>query len=397
MQQSDSSHTHLRVFQAGDTEAVRELIHSTIKACYRGIYPTRAVEYFLDYHRETEILRRAERGTTLVAEAGGRIVGTGTLKWQYILAVFVRRELQGRGLGRNIMEALEKRARADGLEEIWLDVSLPSRPFYERLGYVGFEPAFLDVGDGQRLDYWKASKLLAGGKSGLDARPVTIAERKFAQARGQLRGRSIAEVFEFIHQTNLWNSEQSRSGVGSEPEATGSIRRQLPRLLKRLEVQTLLDIPCGDFSWMSQTDLPIRHYIGGDIVPAIIEQNQTRYAQSHPEAEFRVLDLTADPLPKADAALCRDCLVHLPYAAIDKALRNLCAGSVRYVILTTFVGKRVNGDIETGDWRPLNFQLPPFGFPAPMAVLNEGCTEENGAYADKSLGVWTVEQIASRL
>lgn len=397
MQQSDSSKTHLRAFQAGDAEAVRELIHSTIEACHRGIYPDRAVEYFLHYHSESEILRRAERGTTIVAEDGGRIIGTGTLKWQYIIAVFVRRETQGQGLGRRIMDALEERARAEGLEEVWLDVSLPSRAFYERLGYGGFEPAYLEVGEGQRLDYWKANKSLTGGKSGLDARPVTLAERKFSEARGQLRGRSMAEVFEYIHRTNLWDSEQSRSGVGSEPEATESIRHQLPKLLKRLEVQTLLDIPCGDFSWLSQTELPIRNYIGADIVQAIIEQNRARYARSHPEAEFRVLDLTADPLPKADAALCRDCLVHLPYAAIDKALRNLCAGSVRYVILTTFVGKRANGDIETGDWRPLNFQRPPFGFPAPMAILNEGCTEENGAYADKSLGVWTVEQIAAKL
>jgi GNAT superfamily N-acetyltransferase len=159
----DSSNLNYRVFLPGDAEAVRELIHSTIEACYTGVYPARAVEYFLQYHSESEILRRAQKGTTIVAEAGGRIVATGTLKGKYIIAVFVYRHVQDRGLGRRIMGALEERARTDGVEEIWLDVSLPSRAFYERMGYGGFEPAFLDVGEGQRLDYWKASKRLTTG------------------------------------------------------------------------------------------------------------------------------------------------------------------------------------------------------------------------------------------
>jgi GNAT superfamily N-acetyltransferase len=156
----ESDKVNLRVFVPGDVGSVRELIDSTIEACYTGVYPGRAVEYFLQYHSESEILHRAQKGTTLVAEAGGRIVATGTLKGKYIIAVFVRHKVQGWGLGRRIMETLEERARADGVEEIWLDVSLPSRAFYEKMGYRGFEPAFLDVGDGQQLDYWKASKRL---------------------------------------------------------------------------------------------------------------------------------------------------------------------------------------------------------------------------------------------
>jgi len=43
-----------------------------------------------------------------------------------------------------------------------------------------------------------------------------------------------------------------------------------------------------------------------------------------------------------------------------------------------------------GDWRPLNFEKPPFCFPAPEVILMEGCMEEGGAYADKALGVWEV-------
>jgi hypothetical protein len=46
-----------------------------------------------------------------------------------------------------------------------------------------------------------------------------------------------------------------------------------------------------------------------------------------------------------------------------------------------------------GDWRPLNFQRPPFTFPAPLEFINEACTEWNGDYADKSLALWQIADL----
>ncbi len=70
---------------------------------------------------------------------------------------------------------------------------------------------------------------------------------------------------------------------------------------------------------------------------------------------------------------------------------------VRWAILTTFVGDRENRDIETGDWRPLNLERPPFRLPPPHLVVLEECPENDGAYADKALGVWEVDQIRKAL
>ena len=47
----------------------------------------------------------------------------------------VHQYFQKRGLGKALMIELEKRARAGGLLEAELSVSLPSRGFYEKLGY----------------------------------------------------------------------------------------------------------------------------------------------------------------------------------------------------------------------------------------------------------------------
>ncbi|MGH8131321.1 MAG: hypothetical protein ACRES3_10755 [Steroidobacteraceae bacterium] len=47
-----------------------------------------------------------------------------------------------------------------------------------------------------------------------------------------------------------------------------------------------------------------------------------------------------------------------------------------------------NERIVAGEWRPLNLQPPPFGLPPPLRLINENCTEGNGAYRDKALGLW---------
>jgi hypothetical protein len=227
-------------------------------------------------------------------------------------------------------------------------------------------------------------------------RPPTLAERRFAEVRERLRGLSAAEIFDFIHRNNLWGSPESSSGVGSQLNATTRVRAELPELLEKLGARKLIDIPCGDFSWLSNVPLPIEHYLGGDIVPAIIEQNTERFRHSHPYANFCVLDLSKDALPEGDALFCRDCMVHLPYSSIVEVLQNISRSQIRYAILTTFTGERVNSDIELGDWRPLNLERSPFSLPPPEMILLEECVEEGGAYADKALGVWSVGTIRGR-
>jgi GNAT superfamily N-acetyltransferase len=73
-----------------------------------------------------------------------------------IVAVFVHPRLQKGGRGKALMKALEHEARASGMAEIGLAISLPSKRFYESLGYKVVEEKSIDVGEGQRLDFWKA-------------------------------------------------------------------------------------------------------------------------------------------------------------------------------------------------------------------------------------------------
>jgi hypothetical protein len=107
-----------------------------------------------------------------------------------------------------------------------------------------------------------------------------------------------------------------------------------------------------------------------------------------PGRRYVVADLTCDPLPACDVILCRDCLVHLSFENISRAIDNFKRSGARFLLTTTFTEIVTNHDVEDGDWRALNFTCPPFGWPAPETLINEECHEMDGAYRDKSLGLW---------
>lgn len=211
--------------------------------------------------------------------------------------------------------------------------------------------------------------------------------RRALEAR-RFRRMGTEEVFTHIFRRNYWGGVASRSGSGSDEFQARALVGELPGLLRELGVTTLLDIPCGDFAWMREIDLRGINYIGADIVPDLVTRNQAAYAG--PRREFLQLDLLRDVLPTAGLILCRDCLVHFSVADIRRALANISASGSRYLLTTTFTGRLANPDIATGQWRPINLEAPPFLLPRPLRVIDEQCTEEDGAYQDKSLGLWDV-------
>lgn len=201
---------------------------------------------------------------------------------------------------------------------------------------------------------------------------------------------SPQHVFTEIFQSNHWNDPDSRSGGGSNLEQTAALREALPGLFSRYGITRLLDVPCGDFHWMSTLDLSGMTYLGGDIVPTLVEQNNQRYRNDR--VGFRVINLIEDPLPQADAMLVRDCLVHLSHTHALQAIANIRRSRIRYLLTTHFPDIRDNEDIVTGQWRMLNLTLPPFNFPPPLELINERCTESRLARS-KSLAVWRVNAL----
>jgi SAM-dependent methyltransferase len=223
-------------------------------------------------------------------------------------------------------------------------------------------------------------------------RPPVLAHQRFLEDKESYLGLSLAQRFRRIHDSNMWGAEASTSGLGSEMEATAVLRAELPRLFERFRVTSLLDAPCGDAGWINHADLGVR-YVGVDIVPALIERLQARAAAGEIKGEYHLADITGDLLPRCDAILCRDALVHLSFANIERAVANFRSSGAIWLIATTFTDWQSNADCDDGDWRALNLERAPFGWGAPVELVNENCTEAGGGWRDKSLGVWRLVEM----
>ena len=199
-------------------------------------------------------------------------------------------------------------------------------------------------------------------------------------------------VFTNVYNESLWWTGETYSGYGSNLHQTQLIRQEIPRIIKKFKIKSMLDIPCGDFNWMRYIILDNIKYIGADVVPDLIKNNRELYNDSN--RSFLTLDIVLDRLPQCDLILCRDCLVHFPYDLVTKAITNFKSSGAKYLLTTTFSASRQNpASHSLGNWHPLNLMGPPFNFPPPIYELNENCTEAGGQFSDKTLSLWRLDDL----
>lgn len=205
------------------------------------------------------------------------------------------------------------------------------------------------------------------------------------------KNKPIKETFTYINENQIWNNAESVSGNGSELAATHELIKELNGLIKQRSITSMLDIPCGDFNWMQHVNLNKVNYIGGDIVETLIKSNTLNFGEDR--VRFQLLDLTQDALPKVDLVFCRDCLVHLSYKDIYKALVNIKKSNSTYLLTTSFYRCNRNQNIITGQWRKLNFEIFPFYFSKPLQVIDEKYTKRGHQHSDKVMAVWKISDI----
>jgi N-acetylglutamate synthase-like GNAT family acetyltransferase len=148
----------IRRFRRSDLPAVKELIDNTIDDCYSADYPKEAVQYFKQYHCGENILKGAAKGWTIVLEKNNRVIGTGTIIDNHIMRVFVNPKFQKQGLGKLIMNKLEDKAISSEVNKVKLDASLPSKTFYDTLGYKTREKTYVKLENNKKLHYYKMNK-----------------------------------------------------------------------------------------------------------------------------------------------------------------------------------------------------------------------------------------------
>ena len=207
-----------------------------------------------------------------------------------------------------------------------------------------------------------------------------------------LVARNPKSAFTYIYETNQWKNHESRSGVGSTVEYTEMLRGHLVALVEELGIKRFLDAPCGDYHWFRL--IPRTNdffYVGGDIVPSLIESNREKYSDD--KTEFQVLDIRNDTIPKAELWLCRDCLFHMSYKDIILVIDNFLASDVRYLLTSTHTECDANMNIFTSAFRQLNLELPPFNFPPAIRYIEDWIE----GFPIRRLGLWERDHLAESL
>lgn len=201
----------------------------------------------------------------------------------------------------------------------------------------------------------------------------------------------LQSIFARIYENKIWGKEESLSGDGSRMATTLTVRLLLPSLIKLLNIETLIDVGCGDFNWMKTVPLDVKKYIGVDIVPEVIEKNNKNYANN--VRSFICLDAVHEQIPCSDLILCKDVWQHLSFKDISAVVANFKKSGAHYLLTTSYFNISKNIDISSGGFQPVNLLKPPFNFPEPLITFDELFAEPVMLKHRKRLCLWRLADI----
>jgi len=152
--------------------------------------------------------------------------------------------------------------------------------------------------------------------------------------------KSTADVFSSIYSSKQWGSSgEFHSGAGTAND--GVANPYVMAIKNSLDQQGLantrfVDLGCGDFRIGSEFAPLSTSYIGGDVVPALV--NHLNQTQKTERISFQTVDMVQDSLPQGDVCFIRQVLQHLSNDQIQKILPKL--RQYRCVFITEHIPNR---------------------------------------------------------
>ena len=132
----------IRRFQKKDAKKVSELIVETLRKTNIKDYSADLIENYVNNFQPENVLKRASWTHFYVAEEKGNIIGCGAIGpyWDKIdesslFTIFISPEHQGKGIGRKIIETLEKDEYFLRAKRIEIPASITAVQFYKKMGY----------------------------------------------------------------------------------------------------------------------------------------------------------------------------------------------------------------------------------------------------------------------
>ena len=147
-----------------------------------------------------------------------------------------------------------------------------------------------------------------------------------------------ADVFTRIYEEGTWGNSPdptrryfSGSGSASSKIVEPYVRAIESFLLSLERKPDVVDLGCGDFFVGSRIRGLCGRYIACDIVVPLIRYNAERWREMN--VDFRVVDITHDPIPAGDVFVVRQVFQHLSNEQIVAALEKIVS-SCRFLVVT---------------------------------------------------------------
>jgi hypothetical protein len=161
------------------------------------------------------------------------------------------------------------------------------------------------------------------------------------------------------------------TGASSVP-GTQRLRDNIIELFERYNISSIFDAGCNDCNWMKIVSQYVQ-YQGGDISLAMVADAW----RHHPELDIVLHDVTTDPIPDVDLLFVRDVAIHLNNHDRGQLWLNWYRGNVPWILIThqTYVDQNTDVEYSTENFpfSAVNWQLPPWNFPAPLdQVIDPG-------------------------
>ena len=131
-----------RLINENDAKAVSDLIRKTISISNKKDYPEDLMDQLIEMETPEHVLERASWTHFYVFELDGQIIACGAIGpyWgkedeSSLFTIFVLPEYQGKGVGRFIINTLEKDEFFTRAKRIEIPASITGVPFYLKMGY----------------------------------------------------------------------------------------------------------------------------------------------------------------------------------------------------------------------------------------------------------------------
>ncbi|MBW4685904.1 MAG: GNAT family N-acetyltransferase [Komarekiella atlantica HA4396-MV6] len=129
---------HLRIYKIDDTEEIIKLFYDTVHEINIHDYTKAQVDAWASANTDIEVwIKRLGDKFTYVAEEDNRIIGFGQLEANgHIDCFYCHKDFQRQGVGTQILEHIEAKARALEIKRLFTEASITAKPFFENKDFI---------------------------------------------------------------------------------------------------------------------------------------------------------------------------------------------------------------------------------------------------------------------